>query len=46
MPPFNPGFISPSCTAVKYKFYAETEINKRDLGRNNFMSLEPTEWSV
>lgn len=39
MLPFNPDFISPSCTAVKCKSYAEAEINKRDLGRNNFMSL-------
>jgi len=39
MLPFNPGFISPSCTAVKCKSYGETEINKCDLGRNNFMSL-------
>lgn len=39
MLPFNPVFISPSCVAVKCKSYAETEINKCDLGRNNFMSL-------
>lgn len=39
MLPFNPGFSSPSCVAVNCKSYAETEINKCDLGRNNFLSL-------